>query len=45
MNGTAAANRGDEGYEVPPEMEEVIGSLLTGLKDPDTVVRWAAAKG
>lgn len=34
-----------EGYEVPPELEEVLGVLLAALQDRDTVVRWTAAKG
>ena len=39
--------RGDEEeeFDVPQEIEEVLGILLTGLRDPDTVVRWSAAKG
>ena len=35
----------EEGYEVPPELEEVLGVLLTALRDRETVVRWTAAKG
>lgn len=35
----------EEGYDVPGELEEVLGLLLCGLKDRDTVVRWSAAKG
>lgn len=35
----------EESYEVPEELEEVLGLLLAGLKDRDTVVRWSAAKG
>lgn len=34
-----------EGYEVPPELEEVLEMLLSALRDRDTVVRWTAAKG
>lgn len=34
-----------EAYDVPEEIEEVIGALLNGLRDRDTVVRWSAAKG
>jgi hypothetical protein len=30
---------------VPPELEDVVDQLLTGLNDVDTVVRWSAAKG
>jgi tubulin-specific chaperone D len=30
---------------VPPQMEDIVDALLTGLRDSDTVVRWAAAKG
>ncbi|GMH52930.1 hypothetical protein TL16_g01339 [Triparma laevis f. inornata] len=30
---------------VPPELEDVVDQLLTGLRDRDTVVRWSAAKG
>ena len=35
----------EEGYDIPEETEQVIGLLLDGLKDQDTVVRWSAAKG
>ena len=35
----------DDHYDVPEEIEEVLGLLLTGLRDKDTVVRWSAAKG
>ena len=35
----------EEEFDVPQEIEEVLGILLTGLRDPDTVVRWSAAKG
>ena len=35
----------EEGYEVPPELEEVLEMLLSALRDRDTVVRWTAAKG
>ena len=31
--------------EVPGEVEEVVGRLLSCLGDGDTVVRWSAAKG
>ena len=39
------ANDEDEGYDIPEETEQVMGLLLDGLKDKDTVVRWSAAKG
>ena len=35
----------EEGYDVPVEIEEVLGLLVSGLRDRDTVVRWSAAKG
>lgn len=35
----------EEGYEVPPELEEVLGWLLTAIRDRETVVRWTAARG
>eukprot|EP00941_MAST-03F_sp_MAST-3F-sp1_P005401 g5401.t1 len=35
----------DEEEEVDQEVEEIIGVLLSGLRDKDTVVRWSAAKG
>lgn len=41
----AAQQNEEESYEVPEELEEVLGLLLAGLKDRDTVVRWSAAKG
>lgn len=34
-----------EEFGVPEETEVIIGLLLTGLADKDTVVRWSAAKG
>uniref|UniRef100_A0A4X2L705 Tubulin-specific chaperone D n=1 Tax=Vombatus ursinus TaxID=29139 RepID=A0A4X2L705_VOMUR len=39
------ASDNDEDYDVPEEVENVIGQLLVGLKDKDTIVRWSAAKG
>lgn len=44
-SGDASHKDGEEGYDVPEEMEEVLGLLLNGLRDRDTVVRWSAAKG
>jgi len=35
----------EDSYDVPEEIEEVLGLLLRGLRDRDTVVRWSAAKG
>uniref|UniRef100_A0A8C3W5F8 Tubulin-specific chaperone D n=1 Tax=Catagonus wagneri TaxID=51154 RepID=A0A8C3W5F8_9CETA len=46
--GTQAETRdrdSDGEDDVPEEVESVIGQLLVGLKDKDTVVRWSAAKG
>uniref|UniRef100_A0A8C0APJ6 Tubulin-specific chaperone D n=1 Tax=Buteo japonicus TaxID=224669 RepID=A0A8C0APJ6_9AVES len=42
-----AANEADkeEEYDIPGEIENVVGQLLVGLKDKDTIVRWSAAKG
>ena len=34
-----------EEFGVPEETEVIVGLLLTGLADKDTVVRWSAAKG
>ncbi|KAJ3219334.1 hypothetical protein HK099_004731 [Clydaea vesicula] len=34
-----------EEADVPEEMESLIGILLQGLKDKDTIVRWSSAKG
>uniref|UniRef100_A0A669QG59 Tubulin-specific chaperone D n=1 Tax=Phasianus colchicus TaxID=9054 RepID=A0A669QG59_PHACC len=44
---TVAANEDedDEEYDIPGEIENVVGQLLVGLKDKDTIVRWSAAKG
>ena len=48
-SGSAATFRSgdndDDYVDVPPQMEDIIDMLLTGLRDSDTVVRWAAAKG
>ena len=35
----------EDGYEVPPELEDVLEMLLSALRDKDTVVRWSGAKG
>ena len=35
----------EDSYDVPEDIEEVLGLLLRGLRDKDTVVRWSAAKG
>ncbi|XP_004497155.1 tubulin-folding cofactor D [Cicer arietinum] len=35
----------DEDMDVPENVEEIIETLLSGLRDMDTVVRWSAAKG
>lgn len=35
----------DEEFDIPEQVEDIIGQLLTGLRDKDTVVRWTAAKG
>lgn len=35
----------DEDFDIPEEVEEILGVLLTGLKDKDTIVRWSSAKG
>ena len=35
----------EEGFDVPEQVEDIIGQLLNGLRDKDTVVRWTAAKG
>ena len=34
-----------EDYDIPDEIEEVIEYLLEGLRSPETVIRWSAAKG
>ncbi|KAF9581923.1 hypothetical protein BGW38_000889, partial [Lunasporangiospora selenospora] len=41
----AEATENDEDFEVPEAVEEVIGRLMNGLRDRDTIVRWSAAKG
>jgi hypothetical protein len=45
----AASAEGDDSsapMAAPPDqIEEIIGRLLEGLRDSDTVVRWSAAKG
>lgn len=48
--GTVAKDNGteeeeDEDFDIPEEVEEILGVLLTGLKDKDTIVRWSSAKG
>ena len=40
-----SANVDNPNYDIPDEMEEIIGTLLNGLRDKDTIVRWCAAKG
>ncbi|KAI8925090.1 armadillo-type protein [Entophlyctis helioformis] len=35
----------DDEDDVPEEMEDIIGILLEGLRDTDTIVRWTSAKG
>ena len=47
QQGVSGIKGKDEGeaYDVPEEIEEVIGVLLNGLRDRDTIVRWSAAKG
>ena len=42
----AAADKSDEeDYDIPDEVEEVIEYLLEGLRSPETIIRWSAAKG
>ena len=35
----------EEEFDVPEEVEDILGELLTGIKDKDTIVRWSSAKG
>ena len=35
----------DEDYDIPDEIEDVIQELLEGLRSPETIIRWSAAKG
>ena len=35
----------DDDFDVPDQLEDILGVLLTGLRDKDTIVRWSAAKG
>lgn len=35
----------EDAYDIPGELESIIGSLLSALQDKDTIVRWSAAKG
>jgi hypothetical protein len=35
----------DDDVAVPDEIEEILGILLTGITDKDTIVRWSSAKG
>ncbi|KAJ7541816.1 hypothetical protein O6H91_10G078100 [Diphasiastrum complanatum] len=35
----------EQEFDIPEVVEDIIGRLLDGLKDKDTVVRWSAAKG
>uniref|UniRef100_A0A1A8FFT3 Tubulin-specific chaperone D n=1 Tax=Nothobranchius korthausae TaxID=1143690 RepID=A0A1A8FFT3_9TELE len=37
--------REQDDYDIPEEVETVIETLLVGLKDKETIVRWSAAKG
>lgn len=38
-------NNSDDDIEIPEDLEDIIGALLDGLSDTDTIVRWSAAKG
>ena len=40
-----APEEAEEDWDIPEGVEEVIESLLSSLRDKDTVVRWSAAKG
>ncbi|XP_062507532.1 tubulin-specific chaperone D-like [Corticium candelabrum] len=44
-NGHAQQVSDDDEYDIPQEIEDILDHLLFGLKDPDTIVRWSAAKG
>ena len=35
----------DDFFLVPAEVEEAVGSVIAGLADPSSTVRWSAAKG
>lgn len=42
---TEESMEGDEDFDVPPQVEEVINELFEMLRDNDMTVRWSAAKG
>eukprot|EP00842_Homolaphlyctis_polyrhiza_P001393 jgi/Hompol1/2254/HPOL_005909-RA len=42
---TTQDNDEDNFDDLPDEMEEIVGMLLDGLRDRDTIVRWTSAKG
>ncbi|TPX62107.1 hypothetical protein PhCBS80983_g00682 [Powellomyces hirtus] len=35
----------DDDIDVPESMDTIVGILLNGLRDKDTIVRWSSAKG
>eukprot|EP00111_Clytia_hemisphaerica_P015498 TCONS_00045761-protein len=47
INNTDESNQDPESedFDIPEEVETVIGILLVALEDTDTIVRWSAAKG
>lgn len=44
-NSTEEIEEQNDDFDVPDQLEDILGVLLTGLKDKDTIVRWSAAKG
>ncbi|KAJ3268808.1 hypothetical protein HDV01_002186 [Terramyces sp. JEL0728] len=35
----------EQDFEITDEVEEILGTLISNLRDTDTIVRWTAAKG
>lgn len=45
VHGAEHKEEEEEEIEYPPELEDIIGTIISFLSDKDTVVRWSAAKG
>ncbi|KAJ3251477.1 hypothetical protein HK103_002381 [Boothiomyces macroporosus] len=42
---TKEEQQDEEDFEITDEVEDILGTLMSNLRDTDTIVRWTAAKG